>query len=297
MSQIRLVNYWLIAVISIVIMACSNEPELIDGYSVSETGLHYKMCALGEGEKHPKKGDWLLLNVKYKTKEDSLFYHSKHHAWQGYFIEFKDNKSDKFLSYFKQMIEGDSMQFKVETTAFFKEIFGNEVPYFCKGDSAVKVELRLVSIMDAQEKELYTQSKLLEMNDYQHNEAEKVLNYAKTNFANFDTISGGIFFKSIKNTSDSMVQPGKSISIRYQGYYLDNELFDKAGYAKPIDFTYGSQEQLLPGMQMAIRGMRKGEIAKFILPSQLAFGEQGSSDGTIPPFCPLVYEVEIIDVK
>jgi FKBP-type peptidyl-prolyl cis-trans isomerase len=50
-------------------------------------------------------------------------------------------------------------------------------------------------------------------------------------------------------------------------------------------------------MQMAIRVMRKGEIAKFILPSRLAFGEQGSSDGTIPPFCPLVYEVEIIDVK
>lgn len=297
MSQIRLVNYWLIAVITFVIVSCSNEPELIDGYSVYETGLHYKMCALGEGEKHPKKGDWLLLNVKYKTENDSLFYHSKHHAWQGYFIEFKDNKTDKFLSYFNKMIEGDSMQFKVETSAFFKEIFANEVPYFCKGDSIIKAELRLVSIMDAQEKELYAQSKVLEMKDNHNNESEKVLNYAKTNFGDFDTIPEYIFFKSIKNTSDSIVMPGKLVSIRYTGYYLDNELFDKAGFSKPIDFTYGSQGQLLAGMQMAIRVMRKGEIAKFILPSHLAFCGQGSSDGSIPPFCPLVYEVEIIDVK
>lgn len=297
MSQIRLVNYLLLAIISIVFIACSNEPELIDGYSVSENGLHYKICAIGEGEKHPKKGDWLLLNVKYKTEKDSLFYHSKHHAWQGYFIEFKDDKSDKFLSYFSKMIEGDSMQFKVESTAFFKEVFGNEVPYFCKKNSNVKVELRLISIMDVQEKELYSQSKVLEMKDNHQNESEKVLNYAKTNFVDFDTIPEHIFFKSIKNTTDSLVKPGKLVSIRYQGYYLDNELFDKAGYAKPVDFTYGSQGQLLSGMQMAIRVMRKGEIAKFILPSQLAFGEQGSSDGMIPPFCPLVYEVEIVDVK
>lgn len=297
MTGIRLVNYWLIIAISFIFIACSNDAELIDGYSVSEKGLHYKMCALGEGEKHPKKGDWLLLNVKYRTKEDSLFYHSKHHAWQGYFIEFKDDKADKFLSYFTKMIEGDSMQFKVETTTFFKEIFGNEVPYFCKGDSIVKVELRLVALMDAGEMEQFKQSKALEMKDNYSLESEKLLNYAKTNFSTFDTISGGIFFKSIKNTSDSLVQPGKLVSIRYTGYYLDNELFDKAGYAKPIDFTYGSQGQLLAGMQMAIRTMRKGEIAKIILPSHLAFGEQGSSDGTIPPYCPLVYEVEIIDVK
>jgi UDP-N-acetylmuramyl pentapeptide phosphotransferase/UDP-N-acetylglucosamine-1-phosphate transferase len=60
MSQIRLVNYWLILVITFVIVSCSNEPELIDGYSVYATGLHYKMCALGEGEKHPKNGFWII---------------------------------------------------------------------------------------------------------------------------------------------------------------------------------------------------------------------------------------------
>ena len=47
----------------------------------------------------------------------------------------------------------------------------------------------------------------------------------------------------------------------------------------------------------ALYKLKKGEKAKIILPSQLAFGDQGSSNGVIPPYTPLVYQIEIIDIK
>jgi FKBP-type peptidyl-prolyl cis-trans isomerase FkpA len=41
--------------------------------------------------------------------------------------------------------------------------------------------------------------------------------------------------------------------------------------------------------------MKKGEKSIFFIPSNLAYGEQGS--GPIPPFSPLVFEMEVLDVK
>ncbi|MGZ3885263.1 MAG: FKBP-type peptidyl-prolyl cis-trans isomerase [Bacteroidia bacterium] len=43
--------------------------------------------------------------------------------------------------------------------------------------------------------------------------------------------------------------------------------------------------------------MKKGDFVKIILSSWLAFGETGSSNGTIPPFTPLLYEIKLIEVK
>jgi len=297
MRAIKLIKHLILVAFSLILFSCKREPELINGYSVSSTKLYYKICTIGDGTKHPKNGDYLLLHVKYKTQNDSLFYHSNHQAWKGYFVEYKKNKDAVFLSYFSEMIEGDSMQFMVPTASFFKEIFKNEIPYFCEKDSIVKVELKFIAIMDAQDKDLYAQSKRIEKIENAKFEKDEMLNYAKNNFKDFDTISGGIFFKHLKKTSDSTISLGKSIAIKYRGYYTDNELFDNSVFHKSVDFTYGSQGQLLQGMQIVLRKMRKGEIVKFILPSQLAFGEQGSSDGLIPPFCPLVYELEVTDVK
>jgi len=43
--------------------------------------------------------------------------------------------------------------------------------------------------------------------------------------------------------------------------------------------------------------MKKGEKSKIILPSYLGFGEQGSSDGKIPPYTPLLYEIELLNIE
>jgi FKBP-type peptidyl-prolyl cis-trans isomerase FkpA len=43
--------------------------------------------------------------------------------------------------------------------------------------------------------------------------------------------------------------------------------------------------------------MKEGERSLFIIPSKLAFGENGSSTGIIPPFTSVIFEVELIEVK
>ena len=49
-------------------------------------------------------------------------------------------------------------------------------------------------------------------------------------------------------------------------------------------------------MEDAIGMMHEGEKALFIMPSELAFGENGSSTGIIPPFTSLIFEVELVAI-
>ncbi|PJB13827.1 MAG: peptidylprolyl isomerase, partial [Flavobacteriales bacterium CG_4_9_14_3_um_filter_32_8] len=60
---------------------------------------------------------------------------------------------------------------------------------------------------------------------------------------------------------------------------------------------YGSPDQVIKGLEIAINGMKKGEKSKIIIPSQLAFGEEGSSTQIVPPFTTVIYELEIVNVK
>jgi hypothetical protein len=51
---------------------------------------------------------------------------------------------------------------------------------------------------------------------------------------------------------------------------------------------------MIPGWDEALQLMNKGTKATLIIPSKLAYGEQGYS--VVPPFNPLVFDMELVDV-
>jgi len=62
---------------------------------------------------------------------------------------------------------------------------------------------------------------------------------------------------------------------------------------KPIRFPLGVQG-MIPGWNEGLQLLAKGAKATFVLPSSLAYGEQGNQQ--IPPFTPLVFDVELVDI-
>jgi FKBP-type peptidyl-prolyl cis-trans isomerase len=69
---------------------------------------------------------------------------------------------------------------------------------------------------------------------------------------------------------------------------------------QPIDQTYGNREPIIhvvgspmfPGLIEAFQLMNVGSIYRFYFPYQLAFGAEGT-EGLIPPFTPVIYEIEL----
>lgn len=88
---------------------------------------------------------------------------------------------------------------------------------------------------------------------------------------------------------------GDTVGVHYIGKLFDGTIFDSP-YDKGIPFEFPlGKGRLIKGWDEGIASLRLGEKAVFIIPSELAFGAQGS--GKIPPYASLVFEVELVSIS
>ena len=62
----------------------------------------------------------------------------------------------------------------------------------------------------------------------------------------------------------------------------------------PFEFTVGAQ-QVIPGLDFGLIGMKVGEMRKLVIPPVLAYGDRQA--GSIPPNSTLIFEVELLAIK
>lgn len=90
-------------------------------------------------------------------------------------------------------------------------------------------------------------------------------------------------------------QDGDLISMHVVGSLPDGtEIVNTKAQGQPAVAVYG-REQLLPGWEEGLGLMKVGGQAQFLLPPDLAFGEEGY--GIIPPNSQIFMEVELISVE
>lgn len=66
--------------------------------------------------------------------------------------------------------------------------------------------------------------------------------------------------------------------------------------AQSFSFVIGSG-QVIPGFDQAVSGMAVGGSRRAIIPPSLAYGSQGSPDGSVPPNAALVVEMTLTAIK
>ena len=93
-------------------------------------------------------------------------------------------------------------------------------------------------------------------------------------------------------TCDMQAQPGDSLTMHYTGkLYSSCTQFDSSIGKDPFTFTLGKGE-VIKGWDDGLRGMCRGEKRKLTIPSDLAYGDDGSGE-SIPGGSALVFEVEV----
>lgn len=89
---------------------------------------------------------------------------------------------------------------------------------------------------------------------------------------------------------------GMKVKVHYTGYLADGKIFDSSvKRGQPIEFTLGSG-QVIKGWDEGIKLMAVGDKARFIIPFELAYGENGYP-GVIPPKAELTFDVELVSVE
>lgn len=85
-----------------------------------------------------------------------------------------------------------------------------------------------------------------------------------------------------------------TVKVHYQGFLLDGTKFDSSvDRGEPIEFPLG---QVIKGWTEGVQLMSVGSKYKFFVPQDLAYGEQGAGNGTIPAYSTLIFEVELIEI-
>ncbi|MFD0963927.1 peptidylprolyl isomerase [Pseudofulvibacter geojedonensis] len=114
--------------------------------------------------------------------------------------------------------------------------------------------------------------------------------------AGFDKTESGLRYQIIQKGAGAKAEKGKTVSVHYKGQLSDGMVFDSS-YKRnsPIDFTLGVG-QVIAGWDEGIGLLQEGDKARFVIPSDLAYGERGAG-GVIPPGATLIFDVELMKVK
>ncbi len=114
--------------------------------------------------------------------------------------------------------------------------------------------------------------------------------------AGFEKTASGLRYQIIQKGNGTKATKGKKVSVHYSGALTNGMVFDSSYKRKqPIDFVLGIG-QVIPGWDEGIQLLQVGDKARFVIPSDLAYGSRGAG-GVIPPNATLVFDVELMEVK
>jgi FKBP-type peptidyl-prolyl cis-trans isomerase FkpA len=292
----------------LLLSACSDNPN--GDFESTDTGLSYKFHIENEDGKAPKQGEILFTHMALSLRGengDSLLFDSQ--TFPDYpggikFIQLSDPmfKGD-MMEGLSMMHIGDSASFIVSADSFF--LVSNKMESLPPGVKAGQKLLFNIGLVDIQSEE-ETMKKLSDlrsemsmknkqdMDRLMAEEPEDIANYVKRKEITTKPTASGLYYIETEKGSGPKVKPGQKVTVHYTGYLLNGKKFDSSfDRDQPFSFTLGKGE-VIGGWDEGIGMMNVGSSATFIIPSVLGYGSNGS--GTIPPFAPLVFEVQLLKV-
>lgn len=128
-------------------------------------------------------------------------------------------------------------------------------------------------------------------------EATMIKEWLDTNVISndIDTTSTGLYYIVGKQGTGAAVQEGDTVTVKYIGMFLNGAVFDSSS-----SFTYvhkATNQRMIQGWEEGIEVLNKGSRATFLIPSAKGYGAYGSQDGSIPPNTPLIFTIEVVDIK
>lgn len=122
------------------------------------------------------------------------------------------------------------------------------------------------------------------------NEEEQIDDYVRRHKLDMIETGTGLRYQIVKEGDGERVSTSKVITILLETYFITGDLV----YSEEKSFEVG-KGGIESGLEEAILLMKKGDVAKIILPSHLAFGLLGDQN-KIYPRAILVYKLKIIDL-
>jgi FKBP-type peptidyl-prolyl cis-trans isomerase len=108
------------------------------------------------------------------------------------------------------------------------------------------------------------------------------------------TTDSGLQYEVLRAGEGESPAATDTVTVHYRGTLLDGTEFDSS-YARGEPATF-PLNRVIPGWTEGLQLMNEGAKYKLYIPSDLAYGKDGTPGGPIPPNATLVFEVELVEI-
>ena len=162
------------------------------------------------------------------------------------------------------------------------------------------VRLKMNTVMDKATYDKRQMAKAAEMeaekNRQQAKESKAIADYVKANGITETPTESGLYILPQVEGQGNVAQWGDDVAVHYVLKNLKGEQLESSYYyERPMYFKIGGGE-MIPAIEEAIMTMAPGAKVTLITPSNLAFGEVDLGE-TMPPYSPLLIELELVEIK
>lgn len=291
--QIR--NILCVAILSTMLVSCGTD------FKKTKGGMPYKLFSKGNGPK-VQMGDVMkfqvIQSIKYKDsatgkQKDSVLFSS--YAMDPVYFQFNGQTTPYDMSeVYSQMRKGDSMYAVQEIDTFIRRMPGRVPTNFKHGQVVTTVHMLDIfkSGAEAKADQKKGQEGLLQK------DIQTINDYLTKNHISAQRTPSGAFVQMLSQGSGPAVQQGNLVTVNYTGRTLDGTVFDSSTdssfqHATPLKFSVG---QMIPGFNEGIVMLKKGDKAKFFIPSPLGYGAQSPSP-KMKPNSILIFDIDVLDVQ
>lgn len=109
-----------------------------------------------------------------------------------------------------------------------------------------------------------------------------------------ETTESGLQYEVLEAGDGPKPTLSDMVSVHYKGELEDGTVFDSSyDRGEPMTLPLA---RVIPGWKEGMQLMSVGSKYRFVIPSDLGYGERGAG-GVIPPNATLIFEVELLGIQ
>lgn len=240
----------------------------LEGFTTTDSGLRYKVTTEGSGDPL-ESTDVVVSNVIISNLNDQILFDSQ---IQGEWHASLDSTS--------QLIEG-------MLEAYFIIPVGGVITAFVPSELAFGADGIPGTVAPNEDLKLEVEHLRVKQTIPEYIAAKEL--------GEFEVTESGLYYQVLNEGEGDLATTTQVVTMHYTGYLFNDTEFDSSIGSAPLASVVGAGDRIA-GWAEAMELFNEGTEAIIIMPHYLGYGASGAGS-TIPPYEPLRFDIEIIDIQ